>query len=74
MILVLTVHDEDEFLVPAMEAGAAGFLNKSVGDTDLLGALDALLHGHSYLPGRASALLARRKGDQSSGRSIRKAL
>lgn len=33
-ILVLTVHDEDEFLLPAMEAGAAGILNKSVADTD----------------------------------------
>ena len=29
-VLVLTMHDEDEFLVPALNAGAAGFLNKSV--------------------------------------------
>ena len=60
-VLVLTIHDEDEFLVPALNAGAAGFLNKSVADTDLLGALEALVRGHSYLPRRAAALLARRK-------------
>ena len=68
-ILVLTIHDEDEFLVPAMEAGAAGFLNKSVADTDLVGAVEALVHGHSYLPGRASALLARHKGQVAAGRA-----
>ena len=60
-VLVLTIHDEDEFLVPALNAGAAGFLNKSVADTDLMGALEALVRGHSYLPRRAAALLARRK-------------
>lgn len=60
-VLVLTIHDEDEFLVPAMEAGAAGFLNKSAADTDLLGALEAVTRGHSYLPRRAAALIARRK-------------
>ena len=60
-VLVLTIHDEDEFLVPALNAGAAGYLNKSVADTDLLGALEALVRGHSYLPRRAAALLARRK-------------
>jgi len=60
-VLVLTIHDEDEFLIPALDAGAEGFLNKSVADTDLLGALEALAHGHSYLPRRAAALLARQK-------------
>ncbi len=67
-VLVLTIHDEDEFLVPALDAGAAGFLNKSVADTDLMGALEALVRGHSYLPRRAAALLARRKGRGTSGR------
>ena len=60
-VLVLTIHDEDEFLVPALNAGAAGFLNKSVADTDLMGAVEAVMRGHSYLPDRAAALMARRK-------------
>ena len=65
-VLVLTIHDEDEFLVPAIEAGAAGFLNKSAADTDLLGALEAVARGHSYLPRRAAALIARRNALEAS--------
>ena len=60
-VLVLTVHDEDEFLLPALDAGASGFLNKSAADTDLMGALEAVARGHSYLPRRAAALIARRE-------------
>lgn len=67
-VLVLTIHDEDEFLVPAFNAGAAGFLNKSVADTDLIGAIEALKRGHSYLPERAARLLARRKARGSAPR------
>ena len=67
-ILVLTVHDEDELLLPAMEAGTAGFLNKSVADTDLMGAVEAIMRGHSYLPRRAAALVARLRREGSSPR------
>ncbi|MDE2678262.1 MAG: response regulator transcription factor [Gemmatimonadota bacterium] len=65
-VLVLTIHDEDEFLLPALDAGADGFLNKSVADTELLGAIEALLRGHSYLPRRAAALLRRQRSAQAS--------
>ena len=60
-VLILTVHDEDEFLLPALDAGADGFLNKSAADTDLMGAIEAVVRGHSYLPRRATALIARQK-------------
>ena len=68
-VLVLTVHDEDEFLLPALDAGAAGFLSKSAADTDLMGAIEAVVRGHSYLPRRAAALIARQKahGHSSGG-------
>lgn len=67
-VLVLTVHEEDEFLLPAIDAGAAGFLNKSVADTDLMGAIEAIMRGHSYLPRRAAALMARLKRQRASSR------
>ncbi|MCY3546115.1 MAG: response regulator transcription factor [Gemmatimonadetes bacterium] len=67
-VLVLTIHDEDEFLIPALDAGAEGFLNKSVADTDLLGAVEALARGHSYLPRRVAALLARKKAQGAADR------
>lgn len=66
-VLVLTVHDEDEFLLPALDAGADGFLNKSVADTELLGAIEAILRGHSYLPRRAAALIRRQRSAQATG-------
>ena len=70
-VLVLTVHDEDDFLIPTLDAGAEGFLDKSVADTDLLGALEVLVRGHSYLPRRAAALLdqaPRSSGPQNAER------
>lgn len=68
-VLVLTIHDEDEFLVPALNAGAAGFLSKTVADTDIVGAIETVARGHSYMTHRAAALLARRKKQAaSSGR------
>ena len=63
-VLILTVHDEDEFLLPALDAGADGFLNKSAADTDLMGAIEAVVRGHSYLPRRAAALIAGRKAER----------
>ena len=62
-VLVLTIHEEDEFLLPVLDAGADGFLNKTVADTDLMGAIEAMVRGHSYLPRRAAALMARRKAE-----------
>ncbi|WP_428276377.1 response regulator [Candidatus Palauibacter sp.] len=44
-VLVVTIHDEDEYLVPALDAGAAGFLKKSAADTDLIGAVERTVEG-----------------------------
>ena len=65
-ILVLAIHDEDEFLVPALKAGATGFLKKSVVQTDLIGAIETLARGHSYLPQQGAALLAQGKTQGNS--------
>lgn len=70
-VLILTVHDEDEYLEPALDAGAAGFLSKSVAEADIMRAIEALIRGHSYLPSRVVSLLAlsRRKADRQRGNS-----
>ena len=65
-VLVFTVHDGDKFLEAALDAGAAGFLSKSATDTDIMGAVQALIRGHSYLPRRAPLILARRKAPSAS--------
>lgn len=59
-VLVLTVHAEEEYLVPVVEAGASGYLTKTSADTDLLEALKVVARGEVYLPARATTLLLRR--------------
>ena len=53
------MHDEEDQLARSLDAGATGYLNKSVADTDLIVAIEALARGHSYLPRQAAELLAR---------------
>ena len=57
-VLVLTMHDEDEYLVPLLEAGAAGYVVKSVAGAELLGAVRAIAAGRSWVRPEAAPLLA----------------
>ena len=56
-VLVLTVHAEEEYLVPVVEAGASGYLTKTSADTDLIEALKVVARGQVYLPPKATTLL-----------------
>jgi len=58
-VLVLTVHAEEEYLVPVVEAGASGYLTKSSADQDLIEALKVVSRGQVYLPTKATTLLLR---------------
>ena len=44
-VLVLTVHAEEEYLVPVVEAGASGYLTKTSADTDLIEAIKVVARG-----------------------------
>lgn len=70
-VLVLTVHAEEEYLVPVVEAGASGYLTKTSADTDLLEAIRVVARGQVFLPPKAATLLLRRykdaEGDDSAG-------
>ena len=58
-ILVLTMHAEDDYLVPLMEAGAAGYLVKSAADRALVDAVRAIAHGDVYMGPLAARVLAK---------------
>jgi DNA-binding NarL/FixJ family response regulator len=58
-VLVLTMHTEEEYLVPLMEAGAAGYLVKSAADRDLVDAVRAVAHGDVYVHPSAGRILAK---------------
>src|ERR1043166_1342817 len=61
-VLVLTMHTEEEYLVPVMEAGAAGYLVKTNADRELVDAVRAVAYGDIYVRPVAAALLAKRLG------------
>jgi two-component system response regulator NreC len=56
-VLVLTMHDDDEYLKAVIAAGGAGYLHKSTSAEQLLDAIRAVLAGSVYLlPGQARLL------------------
>jgi DNA-binding NarL/FixJ family response regulator len=56
-VLILTMHTEEEHLVPVLQAGAAGYLLKSVADRELVDAIRAVAHGDVYVQHSASRVL-----------------
>jgi DNA-binding NarL/FixJ family response regulator len=49
-VLVLTAHEDRDHVIPLLEAGAIGFLPKTVGLNELLDAIRAASLGESVLP------------------------
>lgn len=58
-VLVLTMHTEDEHLVALLEAGASGYLLKSVADRELVDAVRTVAAGDVYVQPTAARALAR---------------
>jgi DNA-binding NarL/FixJ family response regulator len=58
-VLVLTMHEEEEYLMPVLKAGAAGYLVKSAADKELIDAIRAIAHGDVYVRGAAARVLAK---------------
>lgn len=58
-VLVLTMHAEEEYLVPLLEAGASGYLVKSAADRDLVDAVRTVARGELYVRPSAARVLAK---------------
>ncbi|MBT8084540.1 MAG: response regulator transcription factor [Woeseia sp.] len=56
-ILVLTVHEDEEYVVPIVKAGASGYLVKDSASTDLIDAVTALANGDTYFGRQARSVL-----------------
>ena len=68
-VLVLTMHLEDDYLVPLMEAGAAGYLVKSVADRELVDAVRAVARGDMYVRPTAARVLAQNLSRRAASQS-----
>ncbi len=57
-ILMLTMHDNEQYFFQALKAGASGYVLKSVADRDLVAACRAAMRDEPFLyPGAVAALI-----------------
>lgn len=56
-VLILTQHDNKEYILSAIKAGAAGFVPKRALGSDLISAIRAVYQGGSFLYPSATAVL-----------------
>lgn len=61
-VLLLTLHEEEDLVREAVEAGASGYIVKRAAGSELLGAVRAVAAGHMYVhPSMTRAFLGRQK-------------
>ena len=58
-ILILSMHDNEEFLFEALRSGASGYVLKSAAEHDLVTACHAALRGEPFLYPKALSALIR---------------
>ena len=65
-ILVFSALDEDQVAVRCLEAGAAGYIQKTASTKDLVHAIRTVAAGRSYVTSRTADLLTERVSHRSS--------
>jgi DNA-binding NarL/FixJ family response regulator len=69
--LMLSMHDDEQFLFEALRAGASGYVLKSAVDRDLVGACRAAMRGESFLyPDAVAALIQDRLARAVAGEDV----
>ena len=58
-VLILSMHDNEEFLFEALRAGASGYVLKSSAESDLVNACRTAVRGESFLYPKAVGALVR---------------
>jgi DNA-binding NarL/FixJ family response regulator len=58
-VLILSMHDNEEFLFEALRVGAAGYVLKSSAESDLVGAVRTAMRGEPFLYPKAVGALIR---------------
>lgn len=56
-VLILSMHDETEYIVKIMQAGAAGYVLKDVAPRELLYAIETVHSNNTYFSSKASQML-----------------
>lgn len=75
-VLILTMHDDEEYLFRALHAGASGYILKNAEDADLTAAIRKVAQGDAYLYPSATKFLITeyltrlRKGEDVEGYEV----
>lgn len=51
-VIMLSAHDEIDFAIPCLQAGARGYINKNYICTDIIPGLNAVIDGKMFVAGR----------------------
>jgi DNA-binding NarL/FixJ family response regulator len=71
-VLILSMHDNEQYLFEALKAGASGYVLKSVADRDLVEACRATMRGEPFLyPGAVKALIRDHLERARAGETVR---
>ncbi len=57
-VLVFSFHQEDQFAVRALRAGASGFLSKDAPNSEILKAIRQILNGRKYISQKTAELMS----------------
>ncbi|MBH37838.1 DNA-binding response regulator [bacterium] len=66
-ILILTMHDESQFGVRAMQAGAKGYLTKDNASSELIYAIEKIISGKKYISSNFSDMLISTNFEKNQG-------
>jgi DNA-binding NarL/FixJ family response regulator len=66
-ILMLSMHENEQFLFEALRAGASGYVLKTAADRDLVNACRATMRGETFLYAGAVTALVREHLDRDAG-------
>jgi len=70
-ILILTMHENEEYFFQALRAGALGYVPKSAPDTEVLAAIRAVAQGKTYIHPSVAHLLVNQYLSSVEGGKIR---
>jgi DNA-binding NarL/FixJ family response regulator len=65
-ILILTIHAEERYLLPVLEAGGSGYVRKASLHTDLIDAIRTVFRGEVFLEPAATRMLLQGYLDRAS--------
>jgi DNA-binding NarL/FixJ family response regulator len=66
-VLMLSMHEDEQFLFEALRAGASGYVLKTAADRDLVNACRATMRGETFLYAGAVAALVREHLERDAG-------